>query len=82
MRVLAIAAVLAVGLAPFAASAASDCTPSKWGADDEIGSANYVTPKQVLAATKLVKMGESHPLGIVLDPLPLFLAPRSGFLVR
>ena len=67
MRVLAIAAVVAAGLAPLAALAAADCTPSKWGPNDEIGSANYVTPKQVLMAVKLVKKGQSHPLGIVID---------------
>ena len=26
----------------------AECQPSKWGADDEIGAANYVTPEQVL----------------------------------
>ena len=36
---------------------AQDCKPSKWGANDEIGAANYITPQSVLAATKLVKMG-------------------------
>jgi kynurenine formamidase len=77
MRVLAIAAVVAVGLVPFAASAAADCTPSKWGPDDEIGAANYVTPTQVLAATKLVKLGQSHPLGIVIDSSTPAFPPRT-----
>ncbi len=53
------------------------CKPSKWGPDDEIGAANYVSPERTLAATKLVKKGMSHPLGIVVDPdMPSF-APRS-----
>ena len=40
---------------------AEDCKPSKWGAGDEIGSANLVTPEQVIMASKLV--GElSHAL--------------------
>ena len=39
---------------------AQECKPSKWGAKDEIGAANYVTPKQVLMAAKLVKKGESR----------------------
>ena len=77
MRNLTIAAVVAVGLVPFAASAAADCTPSKWGPNDEIGAANYVTPTQVLAATKLVKMGQSHPLGIVIDSSTPAFPPRS-----
>nr|VFJ51221.1 MAG: Putative cyclase [Candidatus Kentron sp. FW] len=57
---------------------ATNCEYSKWGKDDEIGAANYVTPKLVLAATKLVKKGESHPLGIVVEPgiTPAF-PPRS-----
>ena len=77
MRILTIAAVMAVGLVPFAASAASDCTPSKWGPNDEIGAANYVTPTQVLAATKLVKLGQSHPLGIVIDSSTPAFPPRT-----
>jgi kynurenine formamidase len=68
---------MAVGLVPFAASAASDCTPSKWGPNDEIGAANYVTPTQVLAATKLVKLGQSHPLGIVIDSSTPAFPPRT-----
>ncbi len=77
MRVLAIAAVVAVGLAPLAASAAADCTPSKWGPNDEIGAANYVTPKQVMMAAKLVKKGQSHPLGIVIDASTPAFPPRT-----
>ena len=71
-------ALFAGGLSLAATSAlAAECKPSKWGADDEIGAANYVTPQQVLMATKLVKKGESHPLGIVVDPnMPAF-PPRS-----
>jgi hypothetical protein len=42
---------------------AQDCAPSKWGADDELGGANDVTPQQVLDALKLVKKGETHRLG-------------------
>jgi len=39
------------------AAGAEECKPSKWGADDEIGAANYVTPEQVLMAAELVKKG-------------------------
>jgi kynurenine formamidase len=60
---------------------AESCIPSKWGPDDEIGSANYVSPEQVLMAVKLVKKGQVHPLGIVVDPgMPAF-PPRSMSLV-
>ncbi|MFP6805845.1 MAG: cyclase family protein [Pseudomonadales bacterium] len=56
---------------------ADECVTSKWGPDDEIGAANYVTPKQVLMATKLVKKGQSHPLGIVVDPKMPAYPPRA-----
>lgn len=56
---------------------AEQCQPSKWGADDEIGAANYVSPEQTLMAVKLVKKGESHPLGIVVDPDTPAFPPRS-----
>ena len=47
------------------------------GLKDEIGAANYITPQSVLAATKLVKIGQTHPLGIVVEPgMPAF-PPRS-----
>ncbi|MDJ0947501.1 MAG: cyclase family protein [Alphaproteobacteria bacterium] len=60
---------------------AQDCKPSKWGADDEIGAANHVTPERVQAAAKLVKKGQSHPLGIVVDPkMPAF--PPRGMMLQ
>ncbi|MEC9434215.1 MAG: cyclase family protein [Pseudomonadota bacterium] len=59
------------------AAAAADCAPSKWGADDEIGSANLVTSEQVLMASKLVKKGMSAPLGITISRDTPAFAPRS-----
>ena len=56
---------------------ADECIPSKWGVDDEIGAANYVTPDQVLMSVALVKKGQSHPLGIVVDPAMPAYPPRS-----
>ena len=54
-----------------------ECEPSKWGPDDEIGAANYVTPKQVSAAASLIKTGQSHGLGIVIESgMPAF-PPRD-----
>lgn len=71
------AAVATVAFGAVATAAAADCKPSKWGKDDQIGAANLVTPARVLAATKLVKKGMSHPLGIVVEPgMPAF-PPRS-----
>lgn len=50
------------------AVSADECVPSPWGADDQIGAANRVTPERTAAAAKLVKKGMSHPLGIVIEP--------------
>ncbi|MAS43409.1 MAG: polyketide cyclase [Rhodobacteraceae bacterium] len=71
-------AFAAIAALAFAGSAvAQDCAPSKWGADDEIGSANLVTPEQVLMASKLVKKGMSAPLGITISRDTPAFAPRS-----
>ena len=56
---------------------AQDCTPSKWGADDTIGSANLVTPERTLEAAKLIKQGKSMPLGITIGPDTPAFPPRS-----
>ena len=42
-----------------------------------LAAANLVTPERVLAATKLVKHGKSHPLGIVVVPGMPAYPPRS-----
>ena len=49
-------------------AAADECMPSPWGADDQIGAANRITTERTAAAAQLVKKGESHPLGIVIEP--------------
>ena len=70
-------AICAVSLAASGAFA-EDCKHSeKWGKDDELGSANLVTPERVMAASKLIKMGKSTPLGIVIDSSTPAFAPRS-----
>lgn len=76
--VLAGAFLTATGTLAESTKSTKECQYSKWGKDDEIGGANYVTPKRVLAATKLVKKGQSHPLGLVVEPgvTPAF-PPRS-----
>jgi kynurenine formamidase len=62
------------------AHAASECIPSKYGKDDQIGAANLITTASVAAAAKLVVKGETHPLGIVIDPnMPAF-PPRKMML--
>ena len=74
VMVSALAVTLSAGLS---AAAMAACEYSKWGKGDEIGAANYVTPEQVLMATKLVKKGQTHHLGIVVFPgMPAF-PPRT-----
>jgi kynurenine formamidase len=47
--------------------------PSKWGAADERGAANYMRPETVLRATQLIKTGEVIELGWALTmDMPLF----------
>lgn len=70
--------VLTSGLAMGGQSSqAEQCQPSKWGPEDEIGAANHVSIDQVLMAVKLVKAGQVHPLGIVVDPTMPAFPPRS-----
>jgi kynurenine formamidase len=54
--------------------------PSKWGADDERGSANWMTPETVLRASRLIRTGEVFELGQVLssDPSETFINPGRG----
>ena len=42
--------------------------PSKWGAADERGAANHMTPETVMRAARLVKEGKIYELGRVLEP--------------
>ncbi|MFC5699314.1 cyclase family protein [Pseudomonas sp. GCM10022186] len=52
---------------------AADWYPSAYGANDEIGAANLLTPDLVLQATKLVKSGKTYPLAVpVSKDLPAF----------
>ncbi len=47
--------------------------PSKWGADDQRGAANLMTPEKVLEATSLIKTGQVFQLGRVYErDMPTF----------
>lgn len=50
--------------------------PSKWGASDERGSANHMSPASVLKATKLVQTGEVIELGHTLNQTMPFFGTR------
>lgn len=56
---------------------ADDCAPSKWGKNDEIGSANLITPESVLKASKLIKYGKTYSLGLTIDANTPAYPPRS-----
>lgn len=44
-----------------------------WGADDQAGGSNWITPAKVLEATKLVKTGKTYELGHIYERgMPLF----------
>ncbi len=47
--------------------------PSEWGADDERGAANRLSPEKVLEAAALIEEGRIYQLGRVYEPeMPLF----------
>src|ERR1700744_1555677 len=50
--------------------------PSKWGADDEAGASNHITPEKVLDTIKWIKDGKIYKIGRVYEgAMPLF-GPR------
>jgi kynurenine formamidase len=58
-------------------ASAQDWTRSKWGPDDEVGAANYMTPDLVVKAASLVKTGKTYPLGIPVDAKTTAYGPRA-----
>lgn len=79
-RHLPILFVAGIALFRSAPGVAQDCAPSRWGGDDELGAANLMNTQSVLAAANLVREGNVHPLGIVIDPnMPAF-PPRAMML--
>lgn len=59
------------------ASAQEDWTKSKWGPNDEIGAANYMTPELVMKAAQLVKTGKTYALGIPVSSATPAYPPRG-----
>ncbi len=51
--------------------------PSRFGAGDQIGAANYLTPGLALQASRLVRSGKTYSLAIPTTPDTPALAPRS-----
>lgn len=47
--------------------------PSKWGADDQLGASNHMTPEKTLEAASLIKTGKVYRIGHVYEAdMPLF----------
>jgi kynurenine formamidase len=78
MRILFIVGLMIGAASAFADEHADEnCTPSRWGADDEIGSANMITAETVLKASKLIETGRTYSLGITIDSTTPAYAPRG-----
>lgn len=75
LGVLSLAMTAQVMAAP--AMAGSDCQPSKWGADDEVGNANLIDAASVLKAAELIKTGQTYSLGITIDSTTPAFPPRG-----
>ena len=68
-----VAAVAALALAAVARGQSEKWYPSRWGADDQRGAANRITPAKVLQAKSLITQGRIYQLGRVYEadmPLP------------
>jgi kynurenine formamidase len=78
MKTIRSALVAAAGLAlAVSASAQQSWFPSKWGPNDELGSANYLTPALAANAAKLVKTGKTYSLGITVNTTTPAFPPRT-----
>src|SRR6188768_952291 len=65
--------VVAVLAATVARGQADRWYPSRWGAADQRGAANRITPAKVLEAKELIKTGTLYQLGHVYEPgMPMF----------
>jgi len=51
--------------------------PSKYGADDELGSLNLLSPEKVKQAASLIKTGKTYSLGVVTGPTSPAYPPRQ-----
>ncbi|TMJ44849.1 MAG: cyclase family protein [Alphaproteobacteria bacterium] len=79
------------GLAPIASAQAQPAAPpklttekwwpSKWGAEDEAGASNHITPAKVLDAAKWIRDGKVYKMGRVYEQaMPCF--GQRAFLLR
>ena len=59
------------------AQADGECKPSKFGAKDQAGNVNNITPAKTLAASKLITKGKAYRLGIETNSKTPAYAPRT-----
>ena len=60
-------------IAPSLIFQANAAPPSPWGADDEAGASNHITPAKVLSAVSMIQSGEIYELGRAYEQaMPLF----------
>ena len=77
LNIAVLAAFLSMFINLAIADGHSNCKNSKWGAGDELGGANYVSEERTKLATKLIKKGKSHPLGITISSKTHAFPPRT-----
>ena len=68
---------LALLVCSLGVSAQASWYPSKWGPNDEIGAANYMTAATALQAVRLVKTGKVYSLGITVSTTTPAYPPRT-----
>ena len=73
--VVSLALIVVAWMSP--ASAQQSCTPSKYGANDEVGAANNLSPEKTLQAAKLVTRGKAYRLGIETNKETPAYPPRT-----
>ena len=76
-HLLAAAAATITLAASSVAMAQPTVPPSKWGPNDEIGAANYLTPALALEAARLVRTGKTYSLGITVNTSTPAYPPRN-----
>ncbi|WMS43795.1 cyclase family protein [Acuticoccus sp. MNP-M23] len=76
-RLCAILLASATSTAALAQSPVPEIPPAKYGADDEIGSANLMTPERVKDAAGLVTDGKVYSLGMIVGADTPAFPPRS-----
>ena len=67
-----------VGLGAIAEASKKLSNWGRWGADDQIGTLNFVTAQDIVGATRLVRKGKAFSLGIPLDSS----GPQTGLFGR